>query len=47
MRIAGDKVHGRRLRALIVVQGIDDAEIVDTVHSRRAPVVPVSASLRL
>jgi site-specific recombinase XerD len=29
------------------LQGIDNAEIIDAVHSRRAPMVPVSASLRL
>jgi hypothetical protein len=31
----------------IYLQGIDNAEIIDTVHARRAPMVPVSASLRL
>ena len=31
----------------IYLQGIDNAEIIDTVHGRRAPTVPVSASLRL
>jgi len=31
----------------IYLQGIDKAEIIDTVHGRRAPMVPVSASLRL
>jgi len=31
----------------IYLQGIDNAEIIDTVHGRRAPMVPVSASLRL
>jgi site-specific recombinase XerD len=31
----------------IYLQGIDNAEIIDTVHSRHAPMVPVSASLRL
>ena len=30
----------------IYLQGIDNAEIIDTVHSRRAPMVPVSASIR-
>jgi integrase/recombinase XerD len=30
----------------IYLQGIDSAEIVDTVHARRAPVVPVSSTLR-
>src|SRR6187200_274921 len=28
-------------------QGIDNAEIIDAVHARRAPMVPLSASLRL
>ena len=28
-------------------QGIDNAEIIDTVHARRAPMIPVSTSLRL
>ena len=31
----------------IYLPGIDNAEIIDTVHARRAPMVPVSASLRL
>ncbi len=31
----------------IYLQGIDNAEIIDTVHGRRAPMIPVSASLRL
>jgi integrase/recombinase XerD len=31
----------------IYLQGIDNAEIIDTVHARRAPTIPVSASLRL
>jgi integrase/recombinase XerD len=29
------------------LQGIDNAEIIDAVHARRAPMIPVSASLRL
>jgi site-specific recombinase XerD len=29
------------------LQGIDNAEIIETVHARRAPVIPVSASLRV
>jgi hypothetical protein len=29
-----------------VYLGIDNAEIIDTVHARRAPMIPVSASLR-
>ena len=31
----------------IYLQGIDNAEIIRAVHARRAPMVPVSASLRL
>jgi integrase len=31
----------------ISLQGIDNAEIIDTVHARRAPMVPVHSSLRL
>ncbi len=31
----------------IYLQGIDNAEIIDTVHGRRAPMIPVSATLRL
>jgi hypothetical protein len=28
-------------------QGIDRGEIIETVHARRAPMIPVRASLRL
>ena len=31
----------------IYLQGIDNTEIIDTVHARRAPMVPVHTSLRL
>jgi integrase/recombinase XerD len=31
----------------VYLQGIDNAEIIDTVHNRRAPMIPVSTSLRL
>jgi site-specific recombinase XerD len=31
----------------IYLQGIDNAEIIDAVHGRRAPMVPASVSLRL
>ena len=31
----------------IYLQGIDNAEIIDTVHVRRAPMIPVSPSQRL
>jgi site-specific recombinase XerD len=27
------------------LQGIDNAEIIETVHARRAPIIPVSGSL--
>jgi site-specific recombinase XerD len=30
----------------IYPQGIDSAEIIDTVHARRPPMVPVDSSLR-
>ncbi len=31
----------------IYLQGIDSAEIIDAVHARRAPMIPVDTSLRL
>jgi integrase len=31
----------------IYLQGIDNAEIIDTVHAGRAPMVPVHSSLRV
>jgi site-specific recombinase XerD len=31
----------------VYLQGIDNAEIIDTVHTRRAPMIPVSTSRRL
>jgi integrase/recombinase XerD len=31
----------------LYLQGIDNTEIIDTVHARRAPMVPVQRSLRL
>jgi hypothetical protein len=31
----------------IYLQGIDSAEIIDTVHARRAPMVTVDPTLRL
>ena len=30
----------------IYLQGIDNAEIIDTVHARRPPMIPASAGLR-
>lgn len=31
----------------VYLQGIDNAEIIETVHARHAPMIPVSASIRL
>jgi hypothetical protein len=31
----------------VYLQGIDDAEIIDTVHTRHPPVIPVRTSLPL
>ena len=31
----------------IYLQGIDNSEIIDTVHARQAPVLPASTQLRL
>jgi integrase len=31
----------------VYLQGIDNAEIIETVHTRRAPMIPFSTSLRL
>src|ERR671911_467654 len=31
----------------VYLQGIDNGEIIETVHARRAPMIPVSASVRL
>src|SRR3954471_7660093 len=31
----------------IYLQGIDNAEIIEAVHGRRAPMIPVSVTLRL
>ena len=38
--------HGASWRR-IYLQGIDNAEIIDTVHARRAPMMSASAGLRL
>jgi len=38
--------HGASWRR-IYLQGIDNAEIIDTVHARRAPMVSVHSSLRV
>jgi hypothetical protein len=34
-------------RGYVYLQGIDHAEIIEAVHTRRAPVTPVAGSLRL
>jgi hypothetical protein len=34
-------------RARMELQSIDSEEIIETVHARRAPMIPVSTSLRL
>jgi len=39
--------HSNLAITSIYLQGLDNAEIIDTVHGRSAPMVPVSASLRL
>ena len=31
----------------VYLQGIDSGEIIETVHARRAPMIPASASVRL
>jgi integrase/recombinase XerD len=31
----------------VYLQGIDNAEIIDTIHNRRAPMMPASAALHL
>jgi hypothetical protein len=38
--------HGASWRT-VYLQGIDSGEIIETVHARRAPMIPVSASLPL
>jgi site-specific recombinase XerD len=40
-------VHSNLGITSIYLQGIDNAEIIETVHARRAPMIPVSTSLRL
>jgi integrase/recombinase XerD len=39
--------HGNLGITSIYLQGIDNAEIIETVHARRAPMIPVSTSRRL
>ena len=54
MRTAGDRAHGRRLRGLIVIMWRAGLRIQEALglaegdlHARRAPMIPVSASLQL
>jgi hypothetical protein len=42
LRATGSEAGG----SSVYLQGIDNTEIIDTVHSRRAPMVPVDGSLR-
>jgi integrase/recombinase XerD len=39
--------HSNLAITSVYLQGIDNGEIIETVHTRRAPMNPVSASLRL
>jgi site-specific recombinase XerD len=39
--------HSNLVITSVYLQGIDSGEIIETVHARRAPMLPVSASLRL
>jgi hypothetical protein len=47
MVIQRQRGHSNLAITSIYLQGLDNAEIIDTVHGRSAPMVPVSASLRL
>jgi hypothetical protein len=38
--------HGAPWRTTYL-QGIDTTEIINTIHARRAPMIPASAGLRL
>jgi hypothetical protein len=40
-------VHSNLSITSVYLHGIDNAEVIDTVHTRRAPMIPVSTSLRL
>jgi hypothetical protein len=39
--------HGHLGITSVYLQGIDSGEIIETVHIRPAPIIPVSAALRL
>ena len=39
--------HSNLAVASIYLQGIDNGQIIETVHARRAPMIPGRTSLRL
>jgi site-specific recombinase XerD len=39
--------HSNLGNTSVYLRGIDSGEIIDTVHARRAPMIPGSASLRI
>jgi integrase/recombinase XerD len=39
--------HANLAITSVYLQGIDNAEIIDTIHSRRPPVIPATAGLAL
>ena len=45
--IQGQLGHSNLGITSFYLHGIDNAEIIDTIHARRAPMAPVTASLRL
>jgi site-specific recombinase XerD len=45
--IQGQLGHSNLGITAVYLQGIDNAEIIETVHARRAPMIPVNTSLRL
>ena len=38
--------HGNLGITSVYLQGIDNAEIIETVHARRAPIIPVTTTRR-
>jgi len=46
LSVERDDDHSNLGITSVYLQGIDNAEIIETVHARRAPMVPVSASLQ-
>jgi hypothetical protein len=45
--IQGQLGHSNLGITSVYLQGIDSGEIIETVHAGRAPMMPVSVSLRL